>query len=56
MLALQTDMLIPVMVNAIKEQQNQILENKKENETLKQQNKEILSIVCLDHPTAEICK
>ncbi len=33
-----------------------VKELKKENDSLKKENQEIRSFLCLDHPTAEICK
>jgi hypothetical protein len=37
------------LIEAVKEQQKEI-------ETLKIDNNSLKSIICLDHPTAEICK
>jgi hypothetical protein len=42
------DALVPPLINAVKEQQNEIEQLKAENNALKK-------LVCLDHPEAEVC-
>ena len=55
-LGMNYNSLVPVLINAVKEQQTQI---EQQQLTIKQQQQQLESlrrVVCLDHPSADICK
>ena len=53
---LEYDKLAAPMVEAIKELKAEVEELKSENQSILSQNQALLSLVCLDHPEADICQ
>ncbi|MFZ3055069.1 MAG: hypothetical protein WA091_03790, partial [Minisyncoccales bacterium] len=48
--------IVPVLTSAMQEQQKEIEAQQTKINTLEENNKQLKILVCLDHPSADICK